>query len=54
MNYEGSTTLKQGGKKTLDFLRDCAVNPLIGPFVRTSYRTKAARKITLREKDVRY
>ena len=32
LNYDGSRRSKQGGKKTLDFLPDCAVNPLIGPF----------------------
>ncbi len=44
--------MKQGGKENACFLRDCAVNPLIGPF---GERPEiAVRNIILREKNVRY
>jgi len=53
MNYEGSATVKQGGKKTLDFPLDTAVNPLMAPFEGCDACLDGAPTNTLREKDVR-
>jgi BolA protein len=60
MNYEAWTPPKQGGKKTLDFRIDCAVNPLIRPFFyghiapkqheRRAYEIKMSVTGRLREK----